>query len=300
MIIIYKSHTLIMNSTFGKNKSCFSPSKYRILFFLADFLLCWGAVFYKARAAESSPWSALLIVTFFILGILGFEVLMSSRFPEYLVPAIYGFLLGAGINVIIQALLNKFQGINWTFQSPVLFSLGTLLLGFLGSMIFVSYREHINKIIPRILSLKRHPKTQKKSRQFSVVIWVITAAAALGLCINLMMIMKFFKSTQTDNPLRKPLWFSVGAIIVIFMAAAFIRKYEAVILSALIPGIITGLIWASVFRDMWEWVYLKHPEFPLSSDILEFLLILNFCYLGTAWLNKAFDNPCQKTKEGKL
>lgn len=273
--------------------------RFRTVFFVADLLLCWAAVFYKSRAAESSPWLALLIVSFFILAILGFEVLMSSRFTEYLVPAIYGFLLGAGINVIIQALLNKFQGINWTFQSPILFSLGSLLLGFSGSMIFVSYREQINKIIPWILSLKHQPKTPKKSRQFTAVIWVITAAAALGLCINLMMILKIFSSMQTDNPLRKPLWFSVGAVILIFALTALAQRHTASILFVLIPGLITGLIWASIARDMLEWIYLKNPEFLLSSDVLELLLILNFSYLGTAWLNKAFDDHCQKTKEEK-
>lgn len=276
-----------MSSANSKNKFFLSPSKFRIIFILSNLIICWGAVFYKARTIESLPWSALLIVTFFILGILTFEVIISFRFTEYLAFAVYGFLFGAGINVIIQGLLNRFQGLNWAFQSPILFSLGTLLLGFLGTIIFISHQGQIKKNIPWESLSKNQRKTKGNIRKFITLIWIITLAVALGLCVNLLIILRIFNSPGTDNPLRKPLWFSLGIIIFVFMVLALARKKLMSIGIILLPGLIIGLIWASIFRDMFEWVYLKYPEFPLSSEVLEVLLIINFCYLGTAWLNKA-------------
>jgi len=286
-----------MSVTYNKNRCLLSPSKFRIIFFLADLILCWGAVFYKARATESLPWSALLIVTFFILGILAFEVIISFRFTEYLAFAVYGFLCGAGINIIIQGLLNRFQGLNWAFQSPILFSLGTLLLGFLGTIIFISHQGQIKKNIPWESLSKNQRKTKGNIRKFITLIWIITSAVALGLCVNLLIILRIFNSPGTDNPLRKPLWFSLGIIIFVFMISALARKKLMSIGIILLPGLIIGLIWASIFRDMFEWVYLKYPEFPLSSEVLEVLIIINFCYLGTAWLNKALHNSQQKKRD---
>jgi uncharacterized protein YacL len=262
--------------------------RFRTIFFVADFVFCWAAVFYKAKAAQSFPWEAFLIGTLIILGFLAFEVITSSRFEEHLAPGVFGFLAGAGVNVIIQVLLNKFQGINWTFQSPILSSLGTVLFGFLGAVIFITHGEQIKKNIPWTLFSNLPKQTKGHGRSFITILWVIAAAAALGLCINLYMILKIFDTAQTSNPLRKPLWFSTAAVILLFALTALARKHAAPILFVLIPGLITGLIWASLVRDMIEWVYIKHPEFALSSDILELLLILNFCYLGTAWLNRAF------------
>lgn len=276
-----------MSSANSKNKFFLSPSKFRIIFILSNLIICWGAVFYKARTIESLPWSALLIVTFFILGILTFEVIISFRFTEYLAFAVYGFLFGAGINVIIQGLLNRFQGLNWAFQSPILFSLGTLLLGFLGTIIFISHQVQIKQNIPWESLSKNQRKTKGNIRKFITLLWIITLAVALGLCVNLLIILRIFNSPGTDNPLRKPLWFSLGIIIFVFMVLALARKKLMSIGIILLPGLIIGLIWASIFRDMFGWVYLKYPEFPLSSEVLEVLLIINFCYLGTAWLNKA-------------
>lgn len=269
--------------------------RFRTIFFPADFIICSAAVIYKARAAESWPWLPLLLAGIFILGILAFDVILSSRYTDHLAPAIYGFLLGAGINAVIQSLVNKFQGINWTLQSSILSSLGTLLFGFLGAIIFVAHGEHVRKKIPWDLFLETSPGIKEKAHSFVMILWAITAAAALGLCINLMMTFRIISSVQTDNPLRKPLWFSAGAVILIFAVAVFSRKNAAAVLTALIPGLIAGLIVASLFRDMLECVYLKYPEFPLSSDILEVLLILNFCYLGIAWLNHSLFNGPQKS-----
>ncbi len=55
----------------------------------------------------------------------------------------------------------------------------------------------------------------------------------------------------------------------------------------LLPGLVIGLVWASILRDMFGWLYLKYPEFLLSTEVLEVLLVINFCFLGIAWLNKA-------------
>jgi len=107
------------------------------------------------------------------------------------------------------------------------------------------------------------------------------------LCVNLIVILKVFSGLEAANPLRKPLWFSVGTIIFVFLIAALARKNLLSLGIILLPGLIIGLIWASIFRDMFEWLYLKYPEFPLHSEVLELLLVINFCFLGIAWLNKA-------------
>ena len=269
------------------SNALFHPSKFRIIFFLCNLIICWVAVFYKARNIEFFPWTALLIVTFFILGILAFEIIISAWFTKYLALAIYGFLFGAGMNVIIQGLLNRFQGLNWAFKSPILFSLGTLLLGFLGTLIFISNGEQIKKNIPSSSFLRGHSEIKGTLRTFSMVLWIITSFVALGLCVNLIVILKVFSGLEAANPLRKPLWFSVGTIIFVFLIAALAKKNLLSLCIILLPGLIIGLIWASIFRDMFEWLYLKYPEFPLHSEVLELLLVINFCFLGISWLNKA-------------
>jgi len=269
------------------SNALFHPSKFRIIFFLCNLIICWVAVFYKARNIEFFPWTALLIVTFFILGILAFEIIISAWFTKYLALAIYGFLFGAGMNVIIQGLLNRFQGLNWAFQSPILFSLGTLLLGFLGTLIFISNGEQIKKNFPSSSFLRGQSEIKGTLRTFSMVLWIITSFVALGLCVNLIVILKVFSGLEAANPLRKPLWFSVGTIIFVFLIAALARKNLLSLCRILLPGLVIGLVWASILRDMFGWLYLKYPEFLLSTEVLEVLLVINFCFLGIAWLNKA-------------
>ena len=281
----------------NKNRYLLSPSKFRIIFFLGNLIICWGAVFYKARNIESFPWTALLIVTFFILGVLAAEIIISAWFTKYLALAIYGFLFGAGMNVIIQSLLNKFQGLNWAFQSPILFSLGTLLLGFFGTLIFISNGEQIKKNFPSSSFLQSQSEIKGTLRTFFMVLWIVTSLVAIGLCVNLVVILKIFSGLETANPLRKPLWFSVGTIIFIFLIAALARKNLLSLGRIFLPGLIIGLIWASIFRDMFEWLYLKYPEFPLHSEVLELLLVINFCFLGISWLNNAAFKSQQKGRE---
>ncbi len=270
---------------------------FRIIFFLGNLILCWGAVFYKARNMESFPWTALLIVTFFILGVFAAEIIISAWFTKYLALAIYGFLFGAGINVIIQGLLNRFQGLNWAFQSPILFSLGTLLLGFLGTILFISNGEPIKKIFPSSSFLRGRSEIKGTLRTFSMVLWIITSLVALGLCVNLVIILKVFSGLEAANPLRKPLWFSVGAIIILFLIAALAGKNLLSLGRIFLPGLIIGLIWASLFRDMFGWLYLKYPEFPLHSEVLELFLVINFCFLGISWLHKAAYKSQQKRSD---
>lgn len=270
---------------------------FRIIFFLGNLILCWGAVFYKARNIESFPWTALLIVTFFILGVFAAEIIISAWFTKYLALAIYGFLFGAGINVIIQGLLNRFQGLNWAFQSPILFSLGTLLLGFLGTILFISNGEPIKKIFSSSSFLRGRSEIKGTLRTFSMVLWIITSLVALGLCVNLVIILKVFSGLEAANPLRKPLWFSVGAIIFLFLIAALAGKNLLSLGRIFLPGLIIGLIWASLFRDMFGWLYLKYPEFPLHSEVLELFLVINFCFLGISWLHKAAYKSQQKRSE---
>ena len=268
----------------------FRPSLFRIVYLPISLFACWVAVFFKARAAESWPWTALFLATFFVLGILAVEVLISARFTEYLAPAIFGFLVGTGINVIIQGLLSRLQGLNWAFQSPIWFSLGTLLLGFLGSMIFISRSQQIKKVFSSPVFSNDQSEGKAILRAFSTILWVITALVAIGLCINLMIILRIFRELETANPLRKPLWFSAGAIILVFVVAVLARKNLLRLGRILLPGIVVGLIWASIMRDLFRGLYLEYPEFPLTSEVLEVLLVVNFCFLGIAWLNKAAYN----------
>lgn len=282
---------------FCPSNTLFHPSQFRIIYFLINLITCWAAVFFKARTAGSWPWIALLLVTFFILGIFAAEIIISAWFTKYLALAIYGFLFGAGINVIIQGLLNRFQGLNWAFQSPILFSLGTLLLGFLGTLLFISNGEQIKKNLPSSSFLRGQSEIKGTLRTFSMVLWIITSLVALGLCVNLVVILKVFSGLEAANPLRKPLWFSMGTIIFVFMVSALARKKLMTIGIILLPGLIIGLIWASIFRDMFGWLYLKYPEFPLHSEVLELLLVINFCFLGISWLNKAAYKSQQKRRD---
>lgn len=270
---------------------------FRIIFFLGNLIICWGAVFYKARNIESFPWTALLIVTVLILGVFAAEIIISAWFTKYLALAIYGFLFGAGINVIFQGLLNRFLGLNWAFQSPILFSLGTLMLGFLGTLIFLSNGEQIKKIFLSSSFLQRQSEIKGTLRTFFMVLGVITLLVALGLCVNLVVILKIFSGLEAANPLRKPLWFSVGTIISVFLIAALARKNLLSLGRILFPGLIIGLIWASIFRDMFGWLYLKFPDFPLHSEVLELFFVINFCFLGISWLYKAATKSQQKRRE---
>ncbi len=297
MSIGHLSHCLKMSTVINKNSPLISPLKLRIIFFLVNLLICWGAVLYKARQIESPPWTTLLIVTVFILVIFAIEVLFYAWFFKYLAPAVYGFLFGAGINVIFQGLLNGFQGLTWAFQSPILFSLGMLLFGFLGTLLFVVHEKEFNRSFPWDSFFQTHNQIKGNLRFFIATLWMITAAAAIGLCVNLYNILKVFRSLETDNPLRKPLWFSVGTIIFVFFISAFARKKLLSLGIILLPGMIVGLIWASIFRDMFGWLYLKYPEFPLHSEILELLLVINLCFLGTSWLYRAVFRSQQEGRE---
>lgn len=263
------------------------PSRFRTIFLLISLLGCWAAVFFKARTADAWPWLALLLATFFVLGIVAAEALISAYFTKYLALAIYGFLVGAGINVIIQGILNRFKGLNWAFQSPIQFSLGTLLLGFLGSLIFISHGEQVKNIFTSSIFQKAQSENAAILRAFSTTLWVITALIALGLCINLVIILRFFSELETANPLRRPLWFSAGSIIFVFMIVILARKNLLLLGRILLPGVIVGFVWASIIRDLFNGLYLAYPEFPLASEVFEVLLVINFCFLGIAWLNKA-------------
>ena len=287
MFFLKMSVTNSKKRCFCPSNALFHPSQFRIIYFLINLITCWAAVFFKARTSGSWPWIALLLATFFILGVFAAEIIISAWFIKYLALAIYGFLLGAGMNVIIQGLLNRFQGLNWAFKSPILFSLGTLLLGFLGTLIFISNGEQIKKNFPSSFFLRGQSEIKGTLRSFSMVLWIITSLVALGLCVNLVVILKVFSGLEAANPLRKPLWFSMGTIIFMFLIAALARKNLLSLGRILLPGLIIGLIWASIFRDMFEWLYLKYPEFLLHSEVLELLLVINFCFLGIAWLNKA-------------
>lgn len=275
-----------------KKHSCppgalFRPSLFRMAFLPFNLIACWASVFFKARAGESWPWVALFLATVFVLGILAVEVLISARFSKLLVPALIGFLAGAGVNAIVQGLLGKFQGLNWAFQSPIQFSLGTVLFGFLGSLIFLSYEEQVRKIFAFSLSAKDQIRNKSLFRTFSTIIWIITVLMALALYASLVIILKQFGEFASPNPLRKPLWFHAGAIVLVLMLAVFGRKNLIRIGRILLPGIILGLIWAFIVRDIFEGLFIAYPQIPLASEVLEFLLVINFCFLGIAWLNKA-------------
>ncbi len=265
----------------------FRPSLFRIVFLPIGLVIGWASAFFKTRAAETWPWLALLLVTVFVLGVVAAEALVSAYFPRYLAPAIYGFLAGAGVNVIFQVLLGKFQGLTWTFQNPIFFSLGMVLFGFLGSLIFISYGQKIKKIFTSSVVPGKQSENTVIFRKFSAIIWVITIITAAALFIALVIIQREFSGFETDNPLRKPLWFSAGLIILIFVIAVLTRKNLLRLGRILLPGVVVGLIWAYIVRDIFEGVYLAYPKFPIASEVLELLLVINLCFLGIAWLNKA-------------
>jgi len=265
----------------------FRPSLLRIIYLPISLFACWAAVFFKARATETWPWSALFLATFFVLGILAVEASISKHFSKYLAPAIFGFLVGTGMNVIIQGLLNSFHGLNWAFHSPIQFSLGAVLLGFLGSVIFISHSQQVRKIFTSSAFPEDEIGSKFHLRAFSAILWVVTLLIALALCINLVIIQKQFSELGSANPLRKPLWFSAGAIILVFAIAILAKKNLLRLGRILLPGVVVGLIWASIVSNMFEGVYLAYAKFPIASEVLEFLLVINFCFLGIAWLNRA-------------
>lgn len=265
----------------------FRPSRFRVVYLPLNLLACWAAVFFKARAGESWPWAALFLVTIFVLGILAVEVWVSAHFSEFLLPALFGFLAGVGVNVIVQSLLGKFQGLNWAFQSPLQFSLGTVLFGFLGSLAFVFHGEQVRRLFASSISPGEQIRKRSHLRTFYTFIWVVTVLIALALCVSLSVILKQFSELESPNPLRKPLWFHAGAVVLVLILAAFGRKNLFRLGRILLPGIILGLIWAFIVRDIFEGLYLAYPGFPLAPEVLEFLLVINFCFLGIAWLNKA-------------
>jgi len=263
------------------------PSRFRMIYLPLNLLACWAAAFFKARAGESWPWVALFLITIFVLGILAVEVWISTRFSEFLVPALFGFLAGAGVNAVIQGLLGKFQGLNWAFQSPIQFSLGTVLFGFLGSLTFISYGEQVRRIFASSISLRDQIRNKSHLRTFSTIVWVVTVLIALALCASLVVILEQFSELASPNPLRKPLWFHAGAVVLVLILAVLGRKSLIRIGLILIPGIILGMIWAFIVRDVCEGLFLVYPQFPIAPEVVEFVLVINFCFLGIAWLNKA-------------
>jgi uncharacterized membrane protein YuzA (DUF378 family) len=265
----------------------FHPSLLRILYLPIGLVGCWAVVFFKARALEGLPWLSLLVATLFVLGNIAAETWISAHFHRYLAFSIYGFLVGAGVNVIIQGLLNRLHGLTWAFQSPIQFSLGTLLLGFLGSLVFLSHRQQLQKIFSSDVFSKYQDEREAPLSKFLTILWIITALAAIGLCINLRVILRAFSDFESANPLRKPLWFSAGAFILVFVVAALMRKNLSPLVRIVFPGIIVGLAWASIIRDLFQGVYLSNPDFPVAPEVFEALIVINFCYLGIAWLNKA-------------
>lgn len=265
----------------------FRPSLFRVVFLPISLAIGWAAAFFKTRAAETWPWLALLLVTVFVLGVVVAEALVSAYFARYLAPAIFGFLAGAGVNVIFQGLLGKFQGLTWAFENPIFFSLGMLLFGFLGSLIFISHGQKVRKIFISLVVPEKRREDKGHFRFFSAIIWAITMVIAIILFIALVIIQKEFSSFETGNPLRKPLWFSAGFIVLIFVIVYFTRKNLLRLGRILLPGVVVGLIWAYIVRDIFEGVYLAFPKFPIASEALELLLVINFCFLGIAWLNKA-------------
>ena len=287
-------HKMRLNNS-GKKYHCppnalFHPSLLRILYLPIGLVGCWAVVFFKARSLGDWPWLSLLVATLFVLANIATEIIISAHFHKYLAFSIYGFLAGAGVNVVIQGLLNRLQGLTWAFQSPIQFSLGTLLLGFLGSLIFISHSQQIQKIFSSAVFSKNQNEREALLSKFLTILWIITALAATGLCINLMVILRAFSDFESANPLRKPLWFSVGAFILVFVVAALMRKNLSPLVRIVFPGIIVGLAWTSIVRDLFQGAYLSHPEFPVASEVFEALIVINFCYLGIAWLNKAASN----------
>lgn len=265
----------------------FSPFLFRIVYLPIGLVIGWAASFFKTRAAETWPWFALILVTVFVLGIVAAEALISIYFARYLAPAIFGFLAGAGVNVIFQGLLGKFQGLTWTFENPILFSLGMLLFGFLGSLIFISHGQKVRKIFISSVVTEKQMEDKTNFQFFSAITWAATFVTAIALFIALVIIQKEFSGIETGNPLRKPFWFSAGFIILIVVLVILTRKNLLRLGWILLPGVVAGLIWAYILRDIFEGVYLAYPKFPIASEVLELLLVINFCFLGIAWLNKA-------------
>ena len=270
----------------------FRPSQFRMICLPLNLLACWAAAFFKARAGESWPWVALFLITIFVFGILAVEVWISTRFSEFLVPSLFGFLAGAGVNAVIQGLLGKFQGLNWAFQSPIQFSLGTVLFGFLGSLIFVSYGDQMRRIFSSSISPRGQIRNKSHLRTFSTIVWVATVLIALALCASLVAILEQFSELASPNPLRKPLWFHAGAVVLVLALAVLGRKSLIRIGLILLPGIILGMIWAFIVRDVCEGLFLVYPQFPIAPEVVEFVLVINFCFLGIAWLNKAAHDSC--------
>lgn len=269
------------------SSALFRPSRFRMIFVPLNLLACWAAAFFKARAGEGWPWVALFLVTIFVLGILAVEVWISRHFSEFLLPALFGFLAGVGVNVVIQSLLGKFQGLNWAFQSPLQFSLGTALFGFLGSLVFISHGERVRGIFAASIFSGDQIRKRSPLHTFTTIIWVVTVLIALALCVSLAVILKQFSELESPNLLRKPLWFHAGAVVLVLVLAAFGRKNLFRLGRILLPGVILGLIWAFIVRDIGEGLFLAYPQFPLAPEVLELLLVINFSFLGIAWLNKA-------------
>jgi hypothetical protein len=166
-------------------------------------------------------------------------------------------------------------------------SLGTVLFGFLGMLIFISYGDELRKMWTPQLSPRNKVERRSPLRTFTVIIWGITVFMALSLCVTLVIIQKEFGEIETKNPLRQPVLFSLGAVFVVLLIAFVARKNLLCWGRILLPGVAVGLVWASVVRDLFEGVYLVWPRFPLASEVLETVLVINFCFLGIAWLNKA-------------
>lgn len=220
-------------------KALFRPSLFRIFYLPFNFLVCWALVLFKARASDSFPYGALFAVTVFILVVFGLEVAISSKFSPFLVPVLWGFLGGAGVNALFQVLLSNFKGLTWAFQSPIQWSLGTVLFGFLGSLIFLSRSSKVNQVFLALL----RPDTQKQEnslsyRTFAAFLWVVTGVLAAGLCLSLSVIQRQYASMQTSNPLRKPLWFAVGSVILIAAVVILARKNISRLGFILLPGVV--------------------------------------------------------------
>lgn len=265
----------------------FRPHQFRIAFLPLNLFACWAAAFFKARTADSWPWIALLVATLFVLAFMAAEFLISAFFAKFLAPAVLGFLAGTGVNVAVQGILNQFQGLNWTFQSPIQFNLGTVLLGFLGSLVFLSRGQKVRSIFISSASSEEKADSKSSLPAFLIVLWAVTIFTAAALCLTLGVIQRQFGELESQNPLRKPLWFSAGAVILVCVVAILGRKNLLNLGRILLPGIMAGLIWAYVVRDVFEGMYLTYPQFPLAPEVLEFILVINFCFLGVAWLNKA-------------
>ena len=260
------------------------PILMRVFSVPVIFFICWAAVFFKSRAAGAVPWIPLLLAAVFILGILAVEVVISARFARFLAPMIFGFLAGAVVNVIVQSLLDSFQGLNWAFQSPIQVSLGFVLLGFVGSLTFLSIGDRVNQVF---LSSGLAKSSETSSRHFSALVWVVTLVMVAAIGLSLWTIQKEFSELESKNPLRQPVLFSVGAVLLVVILVLLNRKNLLRLARVFLPGAIVGLVWAFVVRDVFEGVYIAYSQFPLATEVLELLLVVNLGYLGVAWLNRA-------------